>query len=58
MYTLPKTNQEREMDLEARAADRDREMAHVADAAPETGRSNLMTRLAQAVKALRSRTRR
>lgn len=27
---LPKTQQEHELDLEARAADREREMAHVA----------------------------
>jgi hypothetical protein len=54
---LPQTPQERELNLEARAADREREMAHVADRLPGEDRPSLFERIVRAIRGRRPRNR-
>jgi hypothetical protein len=55
---LPKTQQEREIDLEMRASDREREMGHVFDAAPGQDRGpSLFDRIVRALRRRQHRSR-
>lgn len=54
---FPQTPQERELNLEARAADREREMAHVADQLPGQGGPSLFERIVRALRRRRPGTR-
>ncbi len=55
---LPQTPRERDLVLDARAADREREMAHVADLAPrQDGRPSLFARIMGAIRRRQPRRR-
>jgi len=55
--SFPKSQRERELDLDARASDREREMAHVADRVPGQDGPNLFARIVGALRRLHPRPR-